>query len=317
MKKYRVIFMGTPQFAVPSLQALLRESNLDVVAVVTAPDKPGGRGRKQLIQSEVKLFAQAAHLNILQPTNLKSVDFVRTYHNLKPDLAVVVAFRMLPEIIWSSPHYGTINLHASLLPSYRGAAPINWAIMNGEAETGLTTFMIVGPIDTGGIIFQERIPISDSDNAGTLHDKMMHLGASLVVKTVQNILSGEVIFIPQDDRLATSAPKIFKEDCLINPQKNVKDIFNFIRGLSPHPGAWIKIDNLVVKIFKSSYGKPNPLLTAGTLISDGRSELLLYGMDGSLKIEELQLEGKKRMDVRSFLNGYDLTNSNDIHLGGY
>ncbi len=308
--------MGTPQFAVPSLQALLQQTNLDVVAVVTAPDKPGGRGRKQLIQSEVKLFAQTAHLKILQPVNLKSGDFVRTYQSLKPDLAVVVAFRMLPEIIWSSPVYGTINLHASLLPSYRGAAPINWAIINGEAETGLTTFMIARTIDTGGIIFQEKIPISDSDNAGTLHDKLMYLGASLVVKTVQSILSGEAIFIPQDDRLATSAPKIFKEDCLINPHKHVKDIGNFIRGLSPYPGAWMKIDNLAVKIFKCSYGKRYPLRSPGTLLSDGRSELLLYGVDGSLKIEELQLEGKKRMDVRSFLNGYDLTNSSDIHLGG-
>jgi methionyl-tRNA formyltransferase len=316
MKKYRVIFMGTPQFAVPSLQALLQETNLDVVAVVTAPDKPGGRGRKQMIQSEVKVFAIAADLTILQPSNLKSVDFVRTYHNLKPDLAVVVAFRMLPEIIWSTPVYGTINLHASLLPSYRGSAPINWAIINGEEETGLTTFMITRTIDTGGIILQEKIPISEADNAGSLHDKMMHLGASLVVKTVQTLLSGEAIFIPQDDRLATSAPKIFKEDCLINPQRKVKDIHNFIRGLSPYPGAWTKIDNLVVKIFKSSYDRCDPVPTAGSLLSDGRSELLLYGMDGFLRIEELQLEGKKRMDVRSFLNGYDITNSSDIHLRG-
>ncbi len=313
-KKFRIVFMGTPQFAVPTLQALLAEDNLEIVAVVTSPDRRGGRGQKQTIRSAVKQAALEAHLKLLQPVNLKAADFVEAYRDLKPDLAVVVAFRMLPEVIWSAPVFGTINLHASLLPAYRGAAPINWAIISGEKETGLTTFIIARDIDTGGIIFQEKVPISPDDTAGSLHDKLMLLGAPLVVRTVQAILAGKATIKEQDDSLATKAPKIFNADCQINPEGKVREICNFIRGLSPYPGAWLKIDGQVVKIFKCSYRETQTDTTPGSMITDGKKQLLLYGSDGYLAIEELQMEGKKKLDVRSFLNGYDINQSRDISL---
>jgi methionyl-tRNA formyltransferase len=313
-RKHRIVFMGTPDFAVPTLEALLRQENLEVVAVVTAVDKVGGRGRNQVIESAVKKTAIKHHLTILQPPKLKAPDFIEAFQSLNPDVAVVVAFRMLPEVIWSIPKFGTINLHASLLPSYRGAAPINWAIINGEEETGLTTFLIAKEIDTGGIIFQERVPIDRQDDAGSLHDKLMALGAPLVIKTVNALLSGEAILKPQDDSMATKAPKIFTEDCEIRLDLKAAEMYNFVRGLSPFPGAWLEIDELTVKIYKTSYQEVSHDITPGTLISDGKKELKIATRDGYIHILELQMQGKKRMDVRSFLNGYDVTKSNQIIL---
>ncbi|MBK8506331.1 MAG: methionyl-tRNA formyltransferase [Saprospiraceae bacterium] len=313
-KKHRIVFMGTPDFSVPTLEALLAQENLDVVAVVTAVDKVGGRGQNQVIRSAVKTAADNYQLPILQPLKLKDPAFIETFQSLLPDLAVVVAFRMLPEVIWSIPKFGTINLHASLLPCYRGAAPINWAIINGEKETGLTTFLIAKEIDTGGILFQERIPISEQDDAGSLHDKMMVLGAPLVVKTVNALLTGIAGLKPQDDSLCTKAPKIFTEDCEIKRDLTTMEIYNFIRGLSPYPGAWLKLDDLTVKIYKSSYQQVSHQIPSGTLISDGKKELVLFTTDGYLEILELQMPGKRRMDIKSFLNGYDVTKSDQIIL---
>lgn len=306
--------MGTPEFAVPTLQLLLDRDDIEIVAVITATDKPGGRGRNQLLESAVKKVARQYNLLVMQPKNLKATDFVDHYQSLEADLAVVVAFRMLPEVIWSAPKHGTINLHASLLPAYRGAAPINWAIINGEKETGLTTFKIAKEIDTGGIIFQSKMLILEEDTAGTLHDRMMFEGAHLVSKTVDAIKEGKVRYIAQDDNKATKAPKIFTEDCQIDPSNQVRKIYDFVRGLSPYPGAWIIIDNATVKIYKCQYNLTDHHYQAGTLISDNKNYLKLYGKDGYLKIIELQMQGKKRMDTKSFLNGFDVARSQDVDL---
>lgn len=312
--KFKIVFMGTPEFAVPTLLMLLEEENVELTAVITSPDKPGGRGRKNMLQSAVKKTALAKGLTVLQPRNLKDPDFVEMYRNLNIDLAVVVAFRMLPEVIWSAPKLGTINLHGSLLPAYRGAAPINWAIINGEKETGLTTFLIAKEIDTGGIIYQVRIPIEEYDNAGTLHDKMMLVGANLVRRTVRDMLAGQVTYVLQDDSKATKAPKIYTEDCQLDPNQPVKDLFNFVRGLSPYPTAWIKLGGVNIKLFVVKYQEVISEHSPGTLISDGKSYLRVYGKDGYLSIEELQMEGKKRMDIKSFLNGFDVRKLGDIIL---
>ncbi|MCB0666272.1 MAG: methionyl-tRNA formyltransferase [Saprospiraceae bacterium] len=306
--------MGTPEFAVPTLQLLLERDDIEIVAVITATDKPGGRGRNQLLESAVKKVARQHNLVVIQPKNLKATEFVERYHNLEADLAVVVAFRMLPEVIWSAPKHGTINLHASLLPAYRGAAPINWAIINGEKETGLTTFKIAKEIDTGGIIFQSRMRIKEEDTAGTLHDRMMYEGAHLVSKTVDAIKEGTVQYIAQDDDRATKAPKIFTEDCQIDPSNQVRQIYDFVRGLSPYPGAWIIIDHSTVKIYKCEYNLIDHHYQMGSLISDNKNFLKLYGKDGYLKINELQMQGKKRMDIKSFLNGFDVARSQDVDL---
>lgn len=306
--------MGTPDFAVPTLQMLLRMENIQIVAVITATDKAGGRGRKQVIESAVKKEAMNHGLTILQPTNLKAPDFVDQYHRLNADLAVVVAFRMLPEVIWSAPKHGTINLHASLLPAYRGAAPINWAIINGEKRTGLTTFKIAKEIDTGGIIDQTELEITEEDTAGTLHDRMMNEGARLVQKSVVAILSGSVSYRPQDDSKATQAPKIYTEDCEIRPDREVRRIYDFVRGLSPHPGAWITIDGATVKIFQCRYRHQHHGNDPGVKLSDGKHYLRIYGLDGYIEILELQMEGKKKMDIKSFLNGFDPAKSNEIQL---
>lgn len=300
-RSLRIVFMGTPGFAVPSLQFLL-EAGYPVVGVVTAPDKTGGRGNKEIIVPEIKKFALQHGLNILQPTNLKSKVFLSILKGLNADLQVVVAFRMLPDSVWNMPRLGTMNLHASLLPAYRGAAPINWAIINGERMTGLTTFLLRHEIDTGDIVAQQEMPILPNDNAGTLHDRMMYAGAGLVLGSVDKIASGRIQTTPQQHALASSAPKINRDVARINWRQPLKKVHDFIRGLSPYPGAWTMLDNREVKILaatlngRQSSGNPGDIL----ILND---QLLIGTENGFLEILELQMAGKKRMAVKEFLKG--------------
>lgn len=301
--------MGTPDFAVGSLEKLVNSSH-QVVAVITAPDKPAGRGRK-LQHSPVKGFALQHDLKILQPTNLKDPDFVASIQELEPDLQVVVAFRMLPKVIWEIPKKGTINLHASLLPQYRGAAPINWAIINGEKESGVTTFFINENIDTGAIIEQKSVAITPDETAGTLHDKLMETGAELLKHTVDLISEGALIPQPQTSAVdLKQAPKIFKEDTLIDFELPTIRIYNFIRGLSPYPAAHTTLysaeNEWPVKIYSASIVKEDPLDKPGFIETDNRSYLHVNTMDGQIRIESLQIAGKKRMETKEFLNGFKL-----------
>ncbi len=297
--------MGTPEFAVSSL-AILVENNLDVVAVITVPDKPTGRGL-QLGASPVKTYALSKGIPVLQPEKLKNPVFLDELASYKADLQIVVAFRMLPELVWNMPRLGTFNLHASLLPQYRGAAPINWAIINGETQTGVSTFFLEHEIDTGKIIFQETENISPTDNVGQLYERLMHRGAKLVLKTVFAIQSGTYPQIPQpivdNPKLA---PKIFKETCQINWQENSQTIYNFIRGLSPYPSAWTTMNGKILKIYESHVLSQNPELEEVTLgvFSDHKKILCFKTEDGFLAIDSLQLEGKKRMTTEDFLRGY-------------
>jgi len=294
--------MGTPEFAVPSLKSLV-ESNSNVVAVITVPDKPAGRGQKQTA-SPVKLYAESQGIPVLQPEKLKNPVFLDELRSYQADLQVVVAFRMLPEVVWSMPPKGTFNLHSSLLPQYRGAAPINWAIINGETETGVTTFFIEQDIDTGKIIYQERERIYPHDDAGSLYERLMERGAKLVVKTVQAIEAGNYPQEPQDEPAEIrAAPKIFRETCEIDWRKPAEEIHNFIRGLSPYPAAWTTINGLSCKIFKSNVVDFPESDTPGQFRTDGKSYLHFKTRDGWLSIEVLQLEGKKRMDLGDFLRG--------------
>ncbi|MCF0053764.1 methionyl-tRNA formyltransferase [Dyadobacter sp. LJ53] len=294
--------MGTPEFAVPSLKSLV-ESNSNVVAVITVPDKPAGRGQKQTT-SPVKQYAEAQGIPVLQPEKLKNPAFLEELRSYQADLQVVVAFRMLPEVVWSMPPKGTFNLHSSLLPQYRGAAPINWAVINGETETGVTTFFIEKDIDTGKIIFQDREPIHPDDDAGSLHDRLMEKGANLVVRTVRAIEAGDYPQEPQDESAQIiSAPKIFRETCEIDWQKPAAEIHNFIRGLSPYPAAWTTINGLSCKIFKSKVVEFDENDTPGQFRTDSKSYLYFRTGDGWLSIEVLQLEGKKRMEIGDFLRG--------------
>ena len=295
--------MGTPEFAVPCLHILI-ENKMDVVAVVTALDKFGGRGMKNLIESPVKKYAVAKGLNVLQPVNLKSKKFLVELENLKPDLNIVVAFRMLPEAVWDMPVHGTYNLHASLLPKYRGAAPINRAIMNGEKQTGLTTFRLQHKIDTGAIAFQEKIEILENENAGSLHDRMMELGPELILKTILAIKNNSLVLQKQNDTEMSEAPKIFNEDCEIDWNESCHSIFNFIRGLSPYPGAWTRLDGKTFKILKCEKIVSNAEYVPGTIITDGKSALEISCFDGKMHILEVQMQGKIKMDIKSFLNGY-------------
>nr|WP_255727079.1 methionyl-tRNA formyltransferase [Dyadobacter sp. CY347] len=298
----RIIFMGTPEFAVPSLKSLV-ESNSNVVAVITVPDKPAGRGQKQTA-SPVKIYAEAQGIPVLQPEKLKNPEFLEELRSYQADLQVVVAFRMLPEVVWSMPPKGTFNLHSSLLPQYRGAAPINWAIINGETETGVTTFFIEKDIDTGKIIFQDREPIHREDDAGSLYERLMEKGAELVVKTVQAIEAGDYPQEPQEEPAEIrSAPKIFRETCEINWHKPAAEIHNFIRGLSPYPAAWTTINGLSCKIFKSKVVDFEENDAPGQFRTDAKSYLHFKTGDGWLSIEVLQLEGKKRMEIGDFLRG--------------
>ncbi len=302
----RIIFMGTPEFAVPALEILL-DNGYDIPAVVTAPDKPGGR--HGLLESAVKKFALSRGLRVLQPPKLKNPEFLEELRALKADLQVVVAFRMLPELVWDMPPMGTLNLHGSLLPKYRGAAPINWAIIRGEKETGLTTFLLQHQIDTGDLLFQEKITIGENETAGELHDRMMLLGAQLVLRTVQAIQLGTAHLQPQNDTEASHAPKIFTETCRINFNYPTQMVHNFIRGLSPYPAAWTMLDGKTLKITRTEKVKVEPaqlheIPAPGTFVSDGKNYLRVSTADGFLELLELQLEGKRRMGVRDFLNGF-------------
>ena len=303
--------MGTPDFAVKTLDTLVK-NNYRVVGVITAPDKPAGRGQK-IHQSAVKKYAVENNLTVLQPEKLKDEKFLNELKALKADLQVVVAFRMLPEVVWNMPPKGTFNLHASLLPQYRGAAPINWAIINGEKETGVTTFFIEKEIDTGNIIFQEKVAITTDETAGTLHDKLMNAGAELVLKTVQEIEKGTVNTVKQeqlfnDENQLKAAPKIFKEDGEVDWSQSAKDIYNKIRGLSPYPCAWTKIykegEETTIKLYDVSF--IDKLSDNLTIDSDNKSFIHISLPTGTIAIDELQLAGKKRMDVKSFLAGNDI-----------
>lgn len=303
MENLRIIFMGTPEFAVPSLD-LLYKAGYNIVSVVTAPDKPAGRGMK-LSESEVKKYAVKNNLKVLQPDKLKDPDFIEELRQLNADLQVVVAFRMLPEMVWKMPPLGTINLHASLLPQYRGAAPINWAIINGEKETGVTTFKLQQEIDTGNILLQEKIKISDNETAGTLHDKMKSTGAEVLLRTIQQLQNGTLQEHPQHHTTSLHpAPKIFSNDCKINWDQNVEDVFNFIRGLSPYPAAFTFLQGKKLKIFSGEKQQQAGLKSAGNYVTDNKSYLKFAAKDGYISIKELQLEGKKRMDVVDFLRGW-------------
>lgn len=304
----RIVFMGTPDFAVASLAAL-HEAGHHIVGVITAPDKPGGRGM-QLQQSAVKKYAVEHGLHVLQPEKLKAPDFIEALRSLKADLQVVVAFRMLPEVVWNMPPLGTINLHGSLLPQYRGAAPINWAVINGEKETGVTTFKLKHEIDTGDILLQERFPIGKEDTAGDVHDRMKMIGAALLVRTVKGIADGSLKEVPQSTLEAgmalKHAPKIFTETCRIDPGQHIQQVHDLIRGLSPYPGAFTTLDGKMLKVFRCSMEAGKPSATPGTWLSDGKTYLKLACADGFIHCTDVQLEGRKRMPVADMLRGYQL-----------
>lgn len=299
----RIVFMGTPEFAVCSLDQLVQQG-FRVVGVVTAPDKPAGRGLK-IQQSAVKQYADAHDIPCLQPEKLRDPQFLEALHALAPDLQVVVAFRMLPEVVWHMPPLGTINLHASLLPAYRGAAPIQWAIIRGETETGVTTFKLQQAIDTGNIIYQEKVPIGPEDTAGTLHDRLMEAGAALVVKTVRSIAGGTYPLVPQDPATRTpTAPKLFTEDAHIAWDLPCQEVFNRIRGLSPYPGAWTHLQGKVLKILQATKRTDLPVAQPGTVDTDDQNYIRVACRDGWIDLKTVQLQGKKRMDVAEFLRGY-------------
>lgn len=302
----RIVFMGTPEFAVSSLRILV-ENGSEVVGVVTATDKLGGRGKQQLIQSAVKKYAVEKGLRVLQPEKLRAPEFLEELASLKADLQIVVAFRMLPEVVWNMPSKGTINLHGSLLPKYRGAAPINWAIIRGEKETGLSTFFLQHEIDTGELLLQHTLPIGPDETAGELHDRMMEAGAQLVLETVRLIASGQYQTQPQQNEAATHAPKIFRETCLINFNQTAASAHNFIRGLSPHPGAWMSMpnDGSELKILRTRKAEGAvPHVPKGQLQPFGKNQLLLGFDDAPLEILELKPAGKKAMQTPDFLNGH-------------
>ncbi|WP_343567096.1 methionyl-tRNA formyltransferase [Sphingobacterium sp.] len=302
----RIIFMGTPDFAVASLEALI-QSGEQVVAVVTVPDKPAGRGQK-IHESAVKIFATQHNIPVLQPVKLRDEAFLDELKSFQADLQVVVAFRMLPEIVWNMPKFGTINVHASLLPQYRGAAPINHAIINGEKESGVTTFLLQHEIDTGNILLSKKVAIKETDNAGDLHDNLMVAGAETLLQTIQQLKAGTLLPKPQEVLLTTEplkhAPKIFKEDCKINWDQPTAQVYNFIRGLSPYPAAFTLLNDKVLKIYSTEKELVNTATIPGTIETDKKSFLKIAAQDGYIVISDLQLEGKKRMNVVDFLKGY-------------
>lgn len=313
-KELRIVYMGTPDFAVESLKALV-EGGYNVVGVVTMPDKPIGRHGSVLQASPVKQYAIEKGLKVLQPVKLKDEAFVEELRSLNADLQIVVAFRMLPEVVWNMPRLGTFNLHASLLPQYRGAAPINWAVINGDTETGITTFFLQHEIDTGRVIQQVKVPISDTDNVGDVHDRLMMLGGQLVVETVDNIINGTVTSVEQDDMLAEGedlrpAPKIFHDTCRIDWKgMNMKQIYDFIRGLSPYPAAWTELVNgdkvLSVKIFEAEkIPADSSQYNRGAILTDGKSEVKVAVDGGYVRVKTMQIAGKKKMQTEEFLRGY-------------
>ena len=317
MKKedLRIVYMGTPDFAVESLRALV-EGGYNVVGVITMPDKPMGRHGSVLQPSAVKQYAVSVGLPVLQPEKLKDEAFLEELRALRADLQIVVAFRMLPEVVWNMPRLGTFNLHASLLPQYRGAAPINWAVINGDTETGITTFFLKHEIDTGEVIQQVHVPIADTDNVEVVHDKLMVLGGKLVLETVDAILNGTVKPIPQEEMAVVGelrpAPKIFKETCRIDWNQPVKRVYDFIRGLSPYPAAWSELVNpegeaVVVKIFESEKLPKMHTLAPGSIVTDGKNFLRVAVPDGFVNVLSLQLPGKKRLKTDELLRGFHLT----------
>ena len=315
----RIVYMGTPEFAVESLKALV-ENGYNIVGVVTMPDKPIGRHGNHLSMSPVKEYALSQGLKVMQPEKLKSPDFLEELESLHADLQIVVAFRMLPEVVWSMPHLGTFNLHASLLPQYRGAAPINWAVINGETETGVTTFFLQHEIDTGEVIKQVRVPIADTDNVGTVHDKLMEVGAKLVTETVDKIIDGTLRTVEQDLMIGENdvlkpAPKIFRDTCRINWNQSQKQVYDFIRGLCPYPAAWTVLQSeekeTELKIYESqkldsSTLTASPSTSSGSIWTDGKKYLRISTGDGWLEILTLQQAGKKRMPCADFLRGFKL-----------
>jgi methionyl-tRNA formyltransferase len=308
----KIIFLGTPDFAVATLDAMVQHQ-LNVVAVVTAPDKPAGRGMK-LQQSAVKKYAVEHHIPVLQPEKLKNEDFLKALKSYQADLQVVVAFRMLPEVVWNMPPLGTINVHASLLPNYRGAAPINWAIINGEGETGVTTFKLKHEIDTGDILLQEKVEITETDNAGILHDKLMSTGAHLLVKTIDELQNNTLKIIPQTSLTSgieqqstlKHAPKIFTETCKIDWSKNTVDVYNLIRGLSPYPAAFTTVNDKKMKLFDVEKIIENHSFEPGKIETDNKKFIHFYCADGYISLKKLQLEGKTQMLVEDFLRGNKL-----------
>ena len=310
-EELRIIYMGTPDFAVEPLK-LLVAGGYNIVGVVTMPDKPVGRHQTDLTASPVKQYAISQGLKVLQPEKLKNPEFLEELKSLKADLQIVVAFRMLPEAVWAMPRLGTFNLHAALLPQYRGAAPINWAIINGDTQTGITTFFLDQEIDTGNVIQRVPVPILDTDNAEDVHDKLMVLGANLVIETLDNILADNIKPISQSELVTDEplrpAPKIFKETCRINWSKGVKSTYDFIRGLSPYPAAWTEMEYAnrrnVLKIYAAEKEFCEPEYPTGTLTTNGRNELKVALSDGYLHLKTLQLAGKKRMEVTDFLRGF-------------
>lgn len=306
MRDLKIIFMGTPDFAVATLKTLV-EANFNIVGVITAPDKPAGRGQK-LNESAVKQYAVSQGLTVLQPTNLKNEDFLNQLKSLQANLQIVVAFRMLPKLVWQMPEYGTFNLHASLLPNYRGAAPINWALINGETKTGVSTFFIDEKIDTGDMILQESIEIAPNENAGILHDALMNMGSQLALKTVEAIQKGSVKTIPQiESSEIKTAYKLDRDNCKINWKDSLENTYNLIRGLSPYPGAWCHLingdENLDVKIYSADKETIEHNLAIGTVITT-KKELKVAVINGYILIKDIKLPGKRMMDVKSLLNGY-------------
>ena len=311
-KDLRIVYMGTPEFAVESLKRLV-EGGYNIVGVITMPDKPMGRHGSVLQPSPVKQYAVSQGLKVLQPEKLKNEEFVAELRSLNADLQIVVAFRMLPEVVWSMPRLGTFNLHASLLPQYRGAAPINWAVINGDTETGITTFFLKHEIDTGEIIDQVRVPIADTDNVEVVYERLMRLGGDLVLKTVDAILEGSVKTIPQEELAQVGelrpAPKIFKETCRIDWTIGVKRIYDFVRGLSPYPAAWTELyqegaDPIMLKIFETEKLFCEHSLAPGTIVTDCKTYFKIASSDGYVNVLSLQLAAKKRMEINDFLRGY-------------
>ena len=303
----KLIFMGTPEFAVASLDALVN-ARFNIVAVITAPDKPAGRGMK-MNESTVKKYAVEKGLKVLQPEKLKNPEFIEELKSLNADLQIVVAFRMLPEIVWNMPPMGTVNLHGSLLPQYRGAAPINWAIINGEKETGVTTFKLKHEIDTGDILLSKKIPIDENETAGELHDKMKIIGANLLVETVSGLIKGNLKETSQSEIINSQsaihhAPKIFTETCKIEWNKTVGEVHNLIRGLSPFPGAFTYLDNKILKIYRSQKEERKTFLQPGDYETDNKTYLRFACTNGYIYLKEIQLEGKKKMMIEDFLRGY-------------
>ncbi|MCP4439942.1 MAG: methionyl-tRNA formyltransferase [Aureispira sp.] len=303
----RIIFLGTPDFAVSSLDILVK-NGYNVVAVITATDKWGGRGNKKLLESDVKKYAVANGIKVLQPPKLRNPEFLEELRSLKADLQVVVAFRMLPKAVWDMPRLGTMNLHGSLLPQYRGAAPINWAVINGEKETGVTTFFLKQAIDTGDLLLQAKTEIGEEETTGELYDRLKVIGADLVLKSVQTIELGEYTPQPQDNSLVSHAPKVFHDGCQVDFEQATQTVHNFVRGMSPYPTAWTLIDGQKLKIFKTKRRVEDHQHPAGSIHTDNKKYLHIATTDGYVELLDVQLTKRKRMDVKSFLNGYTITN---------